>query len=168
MDRIWRTVWVALVCGGCVDTGARLAAEAYRTGGEDAAVPSAQSCGDGVVAAGEECDPESPAWSVGCDETCKRVEYKPCEQSEECAGANDNCAGYAATSAQSFCATLCLDDEGCPVLPGYASACNFAWCAVLCGSEGECPNGMSCQSAVEFIDREGRSRGMRDVCVIAL
>jgi cysteine-rich repeat protein len=196
MDSVRIAFWIALVCSGCIDAGSHSAgveepltpcADGCGDSGADtrltdASVPSAEGCGDavpaeeeaasrcgdGIVAADEECDPESQVWSERCDETCKRTEYKPCVQSDECVGPNDNCAGYATASGRSFCAPFCVDDASCPVLPGFASACNFAWCAVLCDSEGECPNGMSCQRAVEFIDRAGSRTGARDVCILAM
>ncbi len=103
-----------------------------------------------------------------CDSEDAVDRYQACYgESERCLELNSNCSGYTEDKAKSFCAKLCGSDEDCPTLDGFEAACNFAWCALLC-DDAECPDGMECVQDVDFIDRDGNSRGPRDVCVIAL
>lgn len=125
----------------------------------------AESCGDGVVSAVEECDPTVPGWEDGCDASCTRTQFRACDLERGCEAPVNMCVSYTESEDQRFCARECDENSDCPVLPGFASACNFAWCAVLC-DDGSCPLGMICVEGFPFLDREGRGLGPHDVCVI--
>ena len=122
-------------------------------------------CGDGVVAAAEECDPEAPGWQGRCDASCKRTLYQACASPEDCSGLNSNCAAYTNDPGRPFCATYCERDADCPALPGFRAVCNFAWCAVPC-DHGACPNHMLCLPDQRVLDHAGTARGEMSVCVI--
>lgn len=132
---------------------------------EDAGRPDPTTCGNGRVAWNEECDPAAPGWEQACDSTCRRSEYQPCERTEQCPGLNALCAAYGKPPGSMFCAEYCETDAACPGLPGFQSVCNFAWCAVRCNA-GACPNGMICNRDQPILDRNGKSRGMADICVV--
>lgn len=118
----------------------------------------------GVVLAASGCYRRDRADVRGGTEA--RESYPPCDSNQECAGPNDNCAGYTSDYEQRFCASLCLADDECPVVTGYEAVCNFAWCAVLC-DDGDCPDGMTCVEGRKVIDSTGAERGDFDVCVTA-
>lgn len=134
--------------------------------GAAAFAPPAASCGDGVVAPTEECDPAADGWGAACTESCTRVPYHKCESQEECGDPNSSCAAFRATAGSQLCAEFCVDASSCPTLPGYAASCNFAWCGLLC-NDGQCPNGMDCERGFPAVDGQGIQHGTYDLCVIA-
>lgn len=124
------------------------------------------TCGDGVVAPTEECDPAAPGWGDYCSPTCERTVYRACSAHEDCSEPVANCAAFTNEPQNQVCAAFCEDASGCPVLPGFDSACDFAWCAVTCRS-GVCPNEMRCEPDFPLLDKQGQSVGTVDVCVAA-
>lgn len=166
--RAWTCAWIVACVGattGCWDLRREHASYAALGVREPTGDAGPCHCGDGVVAADEECDPAAPGWEAACDDACKRTQYQACQAPEDCAGEMALCAAYTRDPGQLFCGAYCETDDECIALPGFRTVCNFAWCVVLC-DDGACPHGMTCVADQSLVDHAGHPYGMAGVCVV--
>jgi alpha-tubulin suppressor-like RCC1 family protein len=108
-------------------------------------------CGDGLVSAGEECDPDAPnenLWT--CSSSCRRLrDFKRCADGPSCPAGQQCVAG--------MCTPTCQDGSvACPALPAGAPAQLSAECQPEqpggtgscfvegCRTYADCPSGAIC------------------------
>jgi hypothetical protein len=112
---------------------------------------AAGGCGNGVLDAGEACDPRAPGWSVWtCNPTSCRIDaqklYRPCSSNLGC-DTGHACVGGACTIPG------CNSDASCPLTPagsGTRAVC-FASprvCVAGCSSSTQCAPGHVCSNGV--------------------
>ncbi len=109
------------------------------------------SCGNGVVDAGEACDPRAAGWSVWtCNPTSCQLDstklYRPCSSNEGC-DSGQGCVGGACVIPS------CSSDATCPATPvgsGARAVC-FATprvCVAACNLATQCAVGHTCSNGV--------------------
>lgn len=117
----------------------------------DGCLPSCKkvSCGDGIITAGEQCDPKAPGWDkFTCSETCvQRKRYNACGLQDDC-DPGVNC-GF------SYCFYTCSASNPCPAAPvgsGLVPYCGGGVCILTeCRTDADCPAGILC------VTQEGRN-----------
>ena len=98
----------------------------------------AQSCGNGHLDAGEECEIGVAGWDfLSCDSgTCQRLTYRQCTSSRDC---EVGCASGG------ICGETCSTASDCPRAPPNVTAtCYEGDCALACDGSGQCPMGLTC------------------------
>jgi hypothetical protein len=92
-------------------------------------------CGDGVINGKEDCEISAKGWDVQtCGADCKRVYYKPCSNTLDCAP-SEYCF-----LALGVCTTACERADTCPPNPlGSAPECLNSQCMLQCAGAKDCP-----------------------------
>lgn len=105
-------------------------------------------CGDGMITAGEQCDPKAQGWSVfTCSETCRpRNLYNSCGWHDDC-DPGVNCG-------LSYCWYACNATSDCPAAPvgsGLKPHCAGACMLSGCRTKDDCPQGTLCMQTPQGI-----------------
>ncbi|HEY6881353.1 MAG TPA: hypothetical protein VI299_25180 [Polyangiales bacterium] len=84
-------------------------------------------CGDGIVSAGEACDPKAAGWTYwSCSKNCdKQTIYRPCVKDTDCApGKGETCAPFGTCTRRCTNYGVTGGFSGCPEAPpGLTSMC---------------------------------------------